>query len=50
MDQPAKIIQISTNSSPDGNVCFFALDSNGQAWELSWTRDGYKWHLVGSPF
>jgi hypothetical protein len=50
MDQPVKIIQISTNSIAEGNVCLYGLDSNGQVWEMSWTREGYKWDLVGSPF
>jgi hypothetical protein len=50
MDQPPKIIQISTNSSEEGNACLYALDSDGQIWEMSWSREGYRWHLIGSPF
>jgi hypothetical protein len=44
-----KFIQISTNSCPDGNGCLYALDSDGNVWELTWTRDDYQWSFIGSP-
>ena len=44
-----KFIQISTNSSPDGNVCLYALDEDGNVWELTWKREGYQWSFIGSP-
>jgi hypothetical protein len=44
-----KFIQISTNSSSDGNVCLYALDEDGNVWELTWKREGYQWSFIGSP-
>jgi hypothetical protein len=50
MDPKPKIIQISTNGSDEGKTCFYALDSNGDVWGAHWTRGGYEWVRVGSPF
>jgi hypothetical protein len=46
-----KLIQISTNSCSDGNSFAFALDDDGNVWELVWTGkdSGYKWKFIGSP-
>lgn len=50
MDPRPKIIQISTNSSDDGRTYLYALDSNGDVWDMQWTVDGHTWIRVGSPF
>lgn len=45
-----KLIQISTNSCPDVNSYLYALDDDGNVWELMHTKDkGYQWVFVGSP-
>jgi len=44
-----KLIQISTNSSPDGNGCLYALDEDGNVFELIYKKTGYEWILIGSP-
>ena len=45
-----KIIQISTNSSDEGRTHLYALDSDGDVWDLQRTREGWIWAYVGSPF
>jgi hypothetical protein len=44
-----KLIQISTNSCPDGNGCLYALDEDGNVFELIYKKTGYEWILIGSP-
>jgi hypothetical protein len=50
MDHIPKIIQISTNSSDEDKTCLYALDSDGDVWDLQWTREGWIWVCIGSPF
>jgi len=44
-----KFIQISTNSCSDGNSCLYALDSDGNIWEMIYKKEGYQWIFIGSP-
>ena len=44
-----KFIQITAGRRPNGSSRLFALDSDGNVWELTWTRDGYQWSFIGSP-
>lgn len=45
-----KLIQISTNSCPEVNSYLYALDDDGNVWELIFTREkGYQWEFIGSP-
>ena len=49
MSLKSRIIQISTNSSAEGKTCLYALDEDGDIWELLWTKDGYLWEFIGQP-
>jgi hypothetical protein len=44
-----KFIQISTNSCSEGRTWLFALDSDGNVWELLSEKGERKWEFVGSP-
>ena len=44
-----KFIQISTNSCCTGTSWLFALDSDGNVWELASKEGERKWVFVGSP-
>lgn len=41
-----KFIQITAGRRPNGSSRLFALDSDGNVWELTIEE---KWHFIGSP-
>jgi len=50
MDAKPRIIQISTSSSDQDKTLLYALDSDGNTWDVQWTREGLHWVFIGSPF
>ncbi len=44
-----KFVQISAPGEPHGLTCLYALDEDGNVWELHYYAGAHEWKFVGSP-
>jgi hypothetical protein len=44
-----KFVQISACGEPHGSIYLYALDADGNVWELSYSGGEHKWRFIGSP-